>query len=156
MNIKLSQGAHYLLKHTITTTGDTEVAPNGQEVNSPLRLNGDETAQRRHYLKLIDPLLEVKKTAVQGLIDKTKEEWKKANEQGDKDAKVYEAEMNVAVNTPELMKELNVISDEILEVELTDKTVEFLKKYFVEFGDKNGYTVGDDKSVEELEGVLNQ
>lgn len=155
MNVKLSQGAHYLLKHVITTNGDTEVAPNGQEVNSPLRLNGEETAQRRHYLKLIDPLLEAKKVSVQGLIDKTKEEWKKANEQGDKDAKVYDAEMNKAINTPELMEELNAISNEDIEVELTDKTVAVLKKYFKEFGDKNGYTVGDDKSVVEIEEVLN-
>ena len=155
MNVKLSQGAHYLLKHTITTTGEKEVAPNGQEVNSPLRLNGEETAQRRHYLKLIDPLLEAKKVAIQGLIDTAKEEWKKTNEQGDKDAKAYEAEMNKAINTPELMEELNVISDEDIEVELTDKTVEVLKKYFVEFGDKNGWTAGDDKAVEEIEEVLN-
>lgn len=155
MNVKLSQGAHYLLKHVVTTTGDTEVALNGQEVNSPLRLNGDETAQRRHYLKLIDPLLEAKKTAIQDLIDTAKEEWKKTNEQGDKDSKVYEAEMNTAINTPELMEELNAISDEDIEVELTDKTVAVLKKYFVEFGDKNGYTVGDDKSVVEIEEVLN-
>ena len=156
MNIKLSQGAYYLLKHVITTTGDKEIAPNGQEVNSPLRLNGEESAQRRHYLKLIDPLLEAKKVAVQGLIDKAKEEWKKDNEQGDKDAKVYDAEMNKAINTPELMKELNAISDEDIEVELTDKTIGVLKRYFVEFGDKNGWTTGDDKAVEEIENAFNQ
>jgi len=154
--MKVSQGACYLLKHVITTTGDTEVAPNGQEVNSPLRLNGEETAQRRHFLKAIDPLLEAKKTIIQGMVNKAKEDWKEANPQGDKDAKVYEAEMNQAINTPELMKELNAVSDEILEVELTDNTVEVLKKYFGEFGDKNGWTAGDDKSVEEIEKVFNQ
>lgn len=154
MKITLTQNAYYLLKHVITTTGEKEVAPNGQEVNSPLRLNGEETAQRRHYLKKIDPLLEAKRTAIQGLIDKTKEEWKKKNPQGDKDAKIYGAEADRAINIPELMEKLNAISDETIEIELTDKTIEVLKKYFKEFGDKNGWTTGDDKSVVEIEEVL--
>lgn len=152
--MKLTQGACYLLKYIITTTGEKEIASNGQEVNSPLRLNDEETAQRRHFLKKADPLLEAKRTNIQGLIDKAKEEWKKKNPQGDKDAKVYDAEMNIAINTPELMEKVNAISDETIEIELTDKTIAVLKKYFKEFGDNNGWTTGDDKSVVEIKGVL--
>ena len=65
--------------------------------------------------------------------------------------------MNIAIsNNKELNEKVSEVLKTKIEVEVTDKTVEVVKKYYKEFGDKNGWLSGDDGAIEEIEAELNR
>ena len=158
MKISLSQVGHSLLKYVLTSTGEKEINPNGQEVDTQRRLNGEESAQRRFFLKVVNPLIEENKKEAIKLIDDFKEEWKKENAKKEEETdKEYESRMNIAIsNNKELNEKVSEVLKTKIEVEVTDKTVEVVKKYYKEFGDKNGWLSGDDGAIEEIEAELNR
>ena len=151
MKMKLSCNGHLLLKHTLTFTGEKEIAQNGQDSNTPLRLNGEESAQRRFYFKAIADV----KTH-QEIFDEYKQTWIKEHPKGEKEEQqLYDAKVNTEVLES---KELKKITDDAMstqiEVELTEKTINVIKKYYKEFGNNAGWTVKDDEVIEEIDNVL--
>ena len=158
MKINLSQGGFNILKYTLTVTGEKEVNSQGIEVDSQRRLNGEDSAQRRFFLKIVNPLLEEKRGEAQKLLDEHKEVWKKENVKGEEETeKEYETRLNVEmVGNKKLNDEIVEILKTKMEVDLTNKTFDVVKKYYNEFGDKNGWLVGDDEIVEEINAELNK
>ena len=158
MKINLSQGGFNILKYTLTVTGEKEVNSQGIEVDSQRRLNGEDSAQRRFFLKIVNPLLEEKRGEAQKLLDEHKEVWKKENVKGEEETeKEYETRLNVEmVGNKKLNDEIGEILKTKMEVDLTNKTFDVVKKYYNEFGDKNGWLVGDDEIVEEINAELNK
>jgi len=154
-NIKASINALDTLKIIITTSGDTEVKE-GQDIASPLRLNAIESSQRRHFLKATDDILEKRSDTRTDLVEKAKETFKKENKQKkDEPDPVYDKKMINSLNTnKELLDELQKLGDEVKEIELSDKTIEVLKKYFISYGDKAGFSTGDDEVVIEVVDIL--
>ena len=60
------------------------------------------------------------------------------------------------VGNKKLNDEIGEILKTKMEVDLTNKTFDVVKKYYNEFGDKNGWLVGDDEIVEEINAELNK
>lgn len=156
MKIMVSLQAHSMLKFVLTTTGETEVDPKGNEINSPLRLKGEESAQRRHYFMLLEPVIEKAERGLQeagkthqALVEKEKEKLDKKLSDEEKDKKLNEIVKLVDSfkNLQELRKKLN---EEKIELEVTEKTFNVIKKYFKEYSDKIGFMPGDDETAEEL------
>ena len=158
MKINLSQGGFNILRYTLTVTGEKEVNSQGVEVDSQRRLNGEDSAQRRFFLKIVNPLLEEKRGEAQKLLDDYKEAWKKENLKKEEEAdKEYETRLNVVImGDKELNEKIGEILKTKMEVDLTNKTFDVVKKYYNEFGDKNGWLVGDDEIVEEINAELNK
>ncbi len=169
MKLNLSLQAHTLIKHTLTFTGESEVNGKGEDVLASRKLNGEESSQRRHYFKTINPTIDEKQKVLQETVKEFNEKITKISEklklktpQGKEKDEVYEAKINRQVNAEpkvkEWMEELNKLveknNEEMLEVELTDKTVEVVKKYFKEYDENVGWNVGDDKLVEEIQAKL--
>jgi hypothetical protein len=67
--MKLSLGAIALLKHVVSYTGQTEVNAEGKEIQSLRRLNGEESAQRRHYFKIAEEVGAPVQTELSKLIE---------------------------------------------------------------------------------------
>lgn len=156
MKLKLSQNAYGILKHVLAYTGEKEMNQDGKEIMSPRRLSGEDGAQRRFYFKAIDPLLksaidEKSKFATQA-IEKYKKENKK--EKGETEEKYNERVAKTLNSDGNLLLKVNAPLMKPLEVELTDKTAETIKKYFKEYGDTNGWTAADDATIEEIENNL--
>src|SRR3990167_4589555 len=98
MKINLSQGGFNILRYTLTVTGEKEVNSQGVDVDSQRRLNGEDSAQRRFFLKIVNPLLEEKRGEAQKLLDDYKEAWKKENLKKEEEAdKEYETRLNVVI-----------------------------------------------------------
>lgn len=154
--MELSQNGHRILKFILTNTGEKEIGQDGKEIDSPRRLNGEESAQRRFYLKAVDPIIAEKNEKMVKLIDDAKEKFKKESPKKDKEKEEeYTLRMNIAFQgDKELNKAYQAVRDEKIEVELEDKTITVIKKYFVEFGEKIGWQPGDDEFVEEIEKAL--
>ena len=164
--MQLSYNAAKLLKFVIGHTGEKETNEKGDEADSLRRLNGEESAQRRHYNKAIAELEKEVETTVKTITDKhnekvaaKKELIKKVKGEAEE---AFQARVNTTINQDtELVESFTGINKEIKElleakhdVELTDKVKEFVKKYFEEFGKKAGFLEGDDVTVEELQAVL--
>ncbi len=156
MKVELSPNAYGLLRHALMFSGDKEINNQGKEVDSQLRLNGEESAQRRHYLKLVNPLTEGVAKDTNEILENARKEYRENHKENDKEPKgVYEANMNrILLADKELGELLVTVHNKKFAVELTDKTVGVLEKYFKQYGDKNGWLTGDDASVEEIELVL--
>jgi len=170
MKINVSLQAHSMLKFVLTTTGEKEVDQKGNEINSPLRLNGEESAQRRHYFKLLEPTLErVEKELLEAseahmeLVKKEKDKLEKtfnnnhstlgSLSEEEKDAKLNK--VPILIDSFKKLQALNKkLNEEKTEVEVTEKTAEVIKKYFKEYGDKIGFASGDDSVIEELNEIL--
>lgn len=170
MKLNLSLKAHAMLKYVLSFTGEKEIDQKGQEVFSPRRLSGEESAQRRHYLKKINAVLDETQEKINEetkdmteKINKGLEKIKKDNPQhkGEEDSK-YDMRiagiLNADVKLIDVNKARNDIiekyNDEKHEIELTDKTKEVAKKYFDDYGEKIGWASGDDSIVEEIESAL--
>lgn len=170
MSFSLSYNAIKLLKFVLSCTGEKELDERGQEIQSPRRLNGEESSQRRLYFKAINEIEKTVETALNELVKSHNEKvnaqkeilktsFLKKEDQSDKD---YEDYLNLMLNNDQnLVESLNQIkkgSQQLMEtkqvVEIGEKVLDVLKKYFVEFGEKVGYVTGDDEVIAELEEVL--
>lgn len=170
MTIELSSGALKLLKFCLFFTGEKEFNAQGVEMNSPRRLNGEESAQRRHFVKAFDPV----EKDVDGKIDEIVKEFnaavdvKKAElkesrpRREDESKEDYEARVVDILNKDEELLEkmaktnerTAALRREKCKLEITEKTKEVLKKYFSKFGEEYGFLSADDEYVEELDTAL--
>jgi Skp family chaperone for outer membrane proteins len=167
----LSHQALLLLKHTLTTTGEKEIDLKGNEVPSPLRLNGEEQAQRRFFFKAVNEKLdknaedsqkEIK--PIQDKLDEMVKTAKKENplKEGEStenyDKRINEVLITTKPKVLEMIKERNEAlvkyNNAKIEFEINDKTLEVVKKYFNEFSNNTKWTVGDDELVLEIEETL--
>jgi len=154
--MKLTKQALSLLKVVLTTTGEKELNLEGQEVTSSRRLNGEESAQRRHFLKVADPILEELGKSQTDFLESAKEAYKKENPQKKGvENPAYEQGMFFALNKDKkMLEDMSKLSKEEVEISPNDKVTAVVKKYFEEYGEKNGWTSGDDDLVEEVSGIL--
>ena len=168
--LSLSFSAINLIKHTLSTDGKKEIDGKGQEVLSALKLNGQESAQRRHFFKKIEEYEKTTREDLQKEIDKfnelrksTLDELKKENKKKkDEEEKDYDERISkLLVKDKKFEKagkdiqEFSIaLNKKIVEIEVTEDTLKVLKKYFNEFGEKVGWGVGDDEVVEEIEIAL--
>ncbi len=152
MNINLTMTAHYLLMHVLTYSGEKEIGADGKETNSYLRLNNEETSQRRHYYKKVMSVLNERQKQVKEMIDASIEVWKKINVKEEKeDVAAYDLRIDAFIKSNNnLQKTVSDIKTAPFEIDITDKTKEVIKKYFVKFGDVAGWTLGDSDVVEEI------
>ncbi len=152
MKMTLGQNALGLIKYILINTGEKEINAQGQEVDAQRRLNGEESSQRRHYLNAVNPLLDEKREKLNKLLETTKEAWKTANPKTEKEEeKAYEVRMSQALVKDKAFNDAVVaITQEPIEITLTNKTVAVIKKYVSEFGAKVGWLAGDDLVVEEI------
>lgn len=170
MQLKLSIGAILLLKHVLAYTGEKELNIENKEVQSPRKLNGEESSQRRHFYnatdiasKSYDDLVDAKRKEIKDKQDELVAKMKTENKQNDSetDANYLNRINSLVFATPEFsdvmknaQKELEDAKKNQFDIELTDKTVAVVKKYFVEFGDKEGFSPADDEVADEIVQVL--
>ncbi|MFA5037053.1 MAG: hypothetical protein WC479_07755 [Candidatus Izemoplasmatales bacterium] len=170
MKVKLSISSVNLLKGVLSFTGEKEIDQRGNEIASPRRMNGEESSQRRHYIKATEE--EVKKVQEEinaiekthrELVEKLREDFKKESPKKKTETEEdYEKKLNIELSkNKELIEAVKAANKKIedlnkteIEFEVTDKTFEVMKKFFKEFGDKVGFGVADDEQVEELTNVL--
>ena len=162
-----------LLKHTLLYTGEKEiqiVQGKENEILSSQRLNVDEASQRRHFLKIADPIEEETDKKLRELaeehnkkVETKKAEVKKAlpvikdetDEQKNKRVdKLIKGDTKLTDSIKNVQEDSIKIATEIHELKITDKTKKVCNKYFEEFGEKNGFTPADDESLEELTNAL--
>lgn len=168
--MELSTSAILLIKHTINYTGESETDQRGQEVPSARRLNGEESAQRRHFAKNTESAVnkyyktvENERKGYDTFRNEIKEKLKIENPkgEGERDAD-YEGKIEGMANANEdIQKKAKELQDNVMAalkekhiIELTEKTLAVVKKYYKEFGDKTGYPTGDDENVDEINDVL--
>lgn len=185
--IKLDYSEISLLRHILTTTGDTELSPDGKEGLSPRRLNGEDSSQRRWYTKATKEVADAVETKVKemqeahnALVEKVrteyKEKLKKEDEKKDKKAdkkektpeevklekemaKVKEDahvsnDKSVKDSLKSTKEEIEKLFEEKYDIDLSDKTIAFVKKIFTAWGDNPGWLLGDDASVAEITETL--
>ncbi len=170
MKLKLSLAGFALLRYTLTFNGEKEFNLKGEELDTPRRLRGDEAIQRRNFIKevsviqdeaseKINPLVNAHNVKVSG----KRAEIEKVNlKKEDENAVDYEKRINNLLNAEqeltdslkELNQQLKDINEEEREITLVDKTLGVVKKYFKEYGDKVGFVVGDDATIEQIEEAL--
>lgn len=168
MNISVNSAN--LLKFVVSYTGQKELNPEGQEVLSLRRLNGDESSQRRFFVKALEELLKPSQTQITEMKTKfdefiqerrtaVQEAAPKAEDESD-DA--FNTRVALALNQDAALKAEVLIyrasqvavGVQKIEVAVAEKTKDFLKKYFVLYGNEVGYFSDDDESVDELNGVF--
>lgn len=161
-----------LLRYVLATTGEKEIGRNNEgkevEMDAPRRLNGEDSAQRRHFFKNTQEFID----EIQNNLRVSGDEYRKDLE--DEETKLKASEVEKAgekeedyndrikklatSNLSEKLVEKNKKFSETLivkqEIEVTDKTKEVLKKYFKEFGDKIGFMSNDDEVVESINNLL--
>jgi hypothetical protein len=170
MKLQLSLNACVLLKETLAFTGEKEINAEGKEVPSARRLSGEEAAQRRHFIKafstdhenLLKEFKEKNKTHIE-LVNKKKDELKKETPKtkGEKEEDYDKRLTSILNNDKELIdsfeKMTAYLRDESIkkrEYELTDKTVEVVKKYYKDYSEKYGFETAQDEVVEEIDLIL--
>ena len=153
--LNVSKQALSLLKVVLTTTGEKELNAEGNEVSSPLRLSGEESSQRRHFLKAVDPILTELGETQNKLFEDVKEAYRKSSPQGEMKEGDYNIQMIKALNQDDKFTEdIAALTSEKVEVKVSSNVIAVVKKYFEAYGDKNGWTVGDDGLVEEVIAAL--
>jgi uncharacterized protein YukE len=158
-----------LLQHCLFYTGEKEMK-DGQEVLSARRLNGEESSQRRHFIKAIKQILEDydKETGAKvdehnKLVKEVRAEVEKVHPQ--KEGEVAEEHQKVVddmvanderlkTSGEQLREDIAELNKKSYEIELTEKTLEVLKTYFNEYGQDNGWTPADDDAVSSVEEKL--
>jgi len=169
MQLSVSTKAMNLLRHVLMTDGK-KIQQNGQEVFSPRTLNGFESAQRRHFFKKTDEILEklneelqakqkVHNEMVKALREKLSKETEKLEGEVDNKFKVrveelVKADQGVKDSITALNELVKTTSNTKQEIELTDATGEVVKKYFTVYGDEAGFGQDLDEAVEEVVEVL--
>lgn len=170
MKLKLPLSALALLRFVLTFTGEKEMNSKGEEVDAPRRLSGEESSQRRHFIKAIIPLQEEVTEKVNLLVKEhnakvgvKREKLKEINQKSDSEKESdYEIRinnlLNIDVELNESLKSINKEADkfnrEEHEIDVMGKTKEVVKKYFGEYGEKIGFGAVDDEWVEAIEDVL--
>ena len=168
--MKLTTNALLLLKHILSYTGETEVGPQGNDVLSARKLNGEESSQRRSFFKNTEKIttehtdfLRAEQDKVTVVQNKLKEELKKEfpKLEAEKDDEYETKIVNKMLVNDKLTKLFESVNKTITEAQLkvqefevAPKTQEVLKKYFVKYGDDCGYMPADDNSVSEIEEAL--
>lgn len=160
--IPLTKNACNLIKFTLSYNGEKEINVQGKEADSARRLNAIESAQRRHFMKIVNPVIEEMQKQLQEKleeINKIRKEAKEATDKaGDKSDKTEKkekkhekvAEKEIKAKTEELNEWYRGALKEEIEVEISFEAWKIAKKYFNEFGDKHGFQDGDDEAVEEI------
>jgi hypothetical protein len=162
----LSLSSITLLKFVASYDGKKEVNADGKEVDSPRRLNNEESAQRRFFLREVARVEEETKPALQAIVDgynkfleEKKTGYKTDNPRAEKetDEEWNKRILSLLENDQEVKDRFELVKVEslalnkkIFSLNLTQKTVDFLKKYFQIFGDEVGFLPGDDEAVQEL------
>lgn len=171
MEIKLSTNAITLLRHVLNYTGEKEVDKDGKkEVFSPRRLWGEDQSQRRHFMKNTEEVVksfeEIYKKNNEEFSNfgvETRDKLTKENPRKEKETnEEYAERINAILAASKVMNEkFEELDKKVVEekkkfnmVEVTDKTKEVLKKYILEYGQKEGYVGADDESVEEINEAL--
>jgi len=166
MQLSLTINAINLLKHTLIHTGSKEIAPTGQEVNSLRTLNGEDSSQRRHFIKNSEPASKAHDEKIKEFREEVekmrKEKAEKFEEEnpkleGEKD-EIFKRRINTMVGADkeftEKMQEINKAVGELLKVkyefEINDKTAGVVKKCFNEYSESAGFLNDDDEGVEEI------
>ena len=164
--MKVSIQSLNLLKHFLLFTGQKEVGDKGNEVPSARRLKNEESCQRRFFTKAIQPILDENIKAITVEVEKHNKKLEKAKEEIKKKNKdIKEEDLNLKLNTDkELLKSVKELNDfslvldkkkyEFEDFKFTDKTKAIIKKYFLEYGEKNGFTGGDDEAIAELNNLF--
>jgi transketolase len=166
----LSYKAIRAIKHVLSFSGEKEMNPQGIEVSSVRRLNGEESAQRRHFFKASKEFSEKKDEEEKAILDSQsfKIEQKKAQYRKDFPIKDLETEelftkrldefLNKDAELKEVLaktaKDIEVLNNSKTEVAMEDSTYKVVKKYFKDFSEKSGFSADDDDVVEELTDVL--
>jgi len=160
-----------MISQSLQFDGSKELDPQTkQEVFSSRRLNGEESSQRRHFSKAVEPILKEyqekwKETAEihNSLIKEKTEELKKENPKEEKEELgAYNTRINIMTaqtkevsdSLREVQKSLNELDANKHNVEITEETKNVCKKYFEEWGNKVGFEPKDDDTLEELEEAL--
>lgn len=172
--LKLSLKSLQLLQKTINTTGDKTPDPRSGvgEIDALRLLNGEESSQRRHLNKAMEPILvdmdNKRKELVErhnNLVEDIKKDLRKKNPKNDKEKEeIYDVRIDrltvesekIKNSLKEIEKEFVNILGEIKELDLTDKTKEVIFKYFKEYGNKVGFQVDEDDMVEEINQLVNE
>lgn len=164
--LKLTISAILLLRHVLNYTGESEVGPHGQEIPSNRKLNVEEASQRRHFVKNTDTIVseyykfvESEQKAFNDFRNELTEKLKKDNPKGEKENDAdYNKRIGVLLGSGEAIKEiseaakelqtnLNNMMKEEKDIEITEKTLALIKKYYIEFGKNAGYPTGDDENI---------
>jgi len=122
--MKVSKNAHLLLKHTLTFTGEKEIGADGKEVAASLRLNGEESSQRRFYFKAIEDI-----DTPQKLFNEAKEKYEKKNPIGKELKPVYDMKFNKHFQDTKGLEKIEKIMNEEVEANITDLPFRFSKIY---------------------------
>lgn len=178
ISMELSSGSIGLLRFIVSFDGKEvggspafgQENKQGQEVDAPRRLNGEESAQRRFFNKEADRIQKEISEVIQPIVDahnaksKAKRDaLKPANPKDEgENEDAYEARLAQIVGKDEelrasfmdLQEKNKVALEKKHQLNLTEKTVAFLKKYYLEFSGKVGFLQGDDDMVEELNGAF--
>lgn len=154
-----------LLKHIISSTGETELGADGKETLSPRKLNSEESSQRRHFVKAtkditdtVEETVRELSTAHNNLVQEVRDEYKKENPIEDETKEDAQKKEDAVINSdPKLKESVDKVNAEVKElfeekheITLTQKTTDFLKKYFSLWGEDPGWSAGDDAAVEEI------
>ncbi len=160
--MKISLRAANLLKHVVSHNGQHELNAEGKEVPSLRRLNGEETSQRRFFARAYDVLVKDAQPVLDAALavynDKLKEKKDAFVKTEGEEEEAFNARVTAVLVKDEELKSLYVsvaresenLQSEKHEMDLSSKTGDFLKKYFVLFGDEAGFLNGDDDTVVEL------
>lgn len=159
-----------LIRFVLSATGEKEMNPQNQEVDVPLKLNNEESTQRRFFFKntqeIVDKtnqeinlLTTLHNEQVEELRIKLKEKNPKKEQLEDTK---YEEQINILINSDselrkkmlETQNEVNIKLEEENEINVEDKTKKVIKKYFEKYGNDAGFGVADDKIVEQLQEIL--
>lgn len=152
-----------LLRYVSSYNGQ-KIEQKGQEVDAPRLLNVDESSQRRHFFKNTEEVIKTFQGKVKeleeahnNLVKEKKNKTKEENpiKDGEKD---YDTRINNILNKDSELLEsfknynekLNESLLETFEVEVTDKTKQFLKKYYNLYGEEVGYGADVDELNDEL------
>jgi hypothetical protein len=162
----LSLSSITLLKFVVSYDGKKEVNADGKEVDSPRRLNGEESAQRRFFFREVARVEEETKPALQAIVDgynkfleEKKTGYKADNPRAEDETdaawdkrilSLLEKDQDIKARFELVKVESSALNKKIFTLNLTQKTVDFLKKYFKLFGDEVGFLPGDDEAVQEL------
>lgn len=163
--MKLSLSEIKMIQHVLRTTGEKTEDDKGNETYAPRTLNGEESSQRRHFNKSVKSILEAVDEKIKVAIEPHNaliKEVREKVEKGHKGKKLEEKDVDLLVSKDDAVQasfkkaseDVKAFGEEKQEVEVTDKTLSVIKKYYKEYSEKVGFTEGDDEVIESLEEVL--
>lgn len=159
-----------LVRFLLSATGEKQMDRENQEVDVPLKLNNEESIQRRFFFKntqeIVDKVnqeINLLTTAHNQEVEELRTKLKEKNpkKEGLEDTE-YNEQINVLVNSDtELRKKMLEVQNKVTtkleksnEIKVESKTKKVIKKYFEKYGNDVGFSVADDKVIEELQTIL--